>query len=430
MGKTKQVVIGNSAAGLAAVKAIREVDRACPVTLISAEDCNAYSPVLLTYYLANQISKEDLFVVDDDFYKQHQVNLIFGVKAINLDASAQRVLLEDSSQVEYDKLLIATGASAIRLDGTGDKAGHVFTLRDIKDAEKIMKCGRKAKEAIIVGAGLIGLQTADALFRKGINCTIVERANQVFPENVDRECAGIIQKTIESHGVPTFLGQKVSSIESKADRVTVTSVSGEEWVGDMVVVGVGLKPNNQLVQSSAVKVNMGIVVDDFMRTSVSNVYAAGDVSEGVNLVSGGKEVIPTWSNACRQGRIAGLNMAGRPQRYEGGLRETITTVFGMTLASVGLCRADGNEGVEELVLSDLERKVYRKLLLAGNRLAGAIMLSGTRDAGPIGNLIRNRVDITFWKDSFLKLPMDLRSRFLPVREKSQFAGYCLNGGIR
>jgi len=414
MGRARQVIIGNSAAGLSAIKAIREVERLCPITLISAENCQAYSPVLLTYYLSDRMVRDDLFIVDDDFYKRNQIKTMFGSKVIGLDALKQMVHLEDGKVVEYDNLLIATGASPMSLDGSGDRRANVLPLRTIEDTERILTLAKKAKEAVIVGTGLIGLQVGDALIKKEIKPTFVEWAEHMFPENVDADCASILQREIEAQGISVFLGKRVKEIKQRGEKAVVISDSGEEWIADIVVVAIGLKANIRLLNSSGVKVKRGILVDERMRTNIENIFAAGDVAEGENLVTGKKEVLATWGNAVKQGRIAGLNMAGHQQRFEGGLKEGVASVFGLTIATLGLSKASEDNGLEELRFLDHEQKVYRKILLDDNKVVGAILLGKTGDAGIIGNLIRNRVDISPWKDEMARTPLNLRKRFLPI----------------
>ncbi|MFC2014296.1 NAD(P)/FAD-dependent oxidoreductase [Chloroflexota bacterium] len=414
MGNSRQVIIGNSAAGLSAIKAIREIDRLCPITLISAESCNAYSPVLLTYYLKQRLSREDLFIVDSDFYKVNGIKTIFGSKATRVDPSRQVVYLENGQKVDYDNLLIATGAFPMSLDSSEDVLANVFSLRTIEDAEKIAECAKTAKEVIVIGAGLIGLQIVDALCRQGPKLTLIEWSEQVLPESVDAECADLVQKEIESHGISVLLNKRVKGIRKSGKKTAVISDSGEEWVADMVIVGIGLKPNIQLVDNTGIEVNRGIVVDETIRTNINNVFAAGDVSEGEDLVTGNKKVLPNWINACKQGRVTGSNMAGCQQSYEGGLSETITTIFGLTVVGIGLPRAPKSNGLEELKFSDPERKSYRKILLAGNRIMGAVLLGRTRDAGILRNLITNKKDVSPWKDGIARAPMDMRRLLLSI----------------
>jgi len=399
---------------LSAVKAIRDFDSCCTITLISAESYNAYSPVALTYYLKGVILRDGLFIVDSDFYIANHVKTILGNEATMVDPSRQTVHLKNGEEVEYDNLLIATGASPIHLDILGDGPANVFSVRTIEDAESIFECVRRAKEITVVGAGLIGLQVSDALFREKNKLTIIESAGQVLPELVDVDCASILQTEIESYGISVLLGRRIKKIEKRGKKAVVVSDSGEETEADMVIVGIGLKPNTHLVNDSGIVVNRGILVDERMRTNVDNIFAAGDVAEGENVVTGEKEVLPTWSNACHQGRIAGLNMVGCAQSYEGGLRETITTIFGLTVAAIGLTKTPMYSGIKELSFTNPDRMSYRKILLADSRVVGAILLGRTGDAGILSNLIRNRKDISLWEEEIARNSLDVRKLLSPI----------------
>ncbi len=331
-----------------------------------------------------------------------------------MDPLRQTIHLKNSEDVEYDNLLIATGASPMSLEISGGGPANVFSVRTVEDAENILEYARVSKDIIVVGAGLIGLQVSDALYREKRRFTIIEWSEQVLPELIDSDCAAILQKEIESHGISVLLGKKVKRIEKRGKKAVVISDSGEEIKADMVIVGIGLKPNIHLVNNSGIAVNKGILVNEQMRTSINNIFAAGDVSEGKNLVTGKNEVLPTWSNACRQGRVAGLNMAGCEQSYERGLRETITTVFGLTVVAVGLTKASKENGIEELSSFNPDTMSYRKILLADNKVVGAILLGRTGDAGILSNLIRNRKDISLWEGEIARTPLDMRKLLIPI----------------
>lgn len=412
MGKARQVIIGNSAGGLNAIKAIREVDPSCPIILISAEKCNAYSPVLLTYYIRGIVSRDNLFLVSNDFYRIHGVKTLLGSRAVGVDHIRQMVYLENGIKVEYDNLLIATGASPITFDGLRGTATNVFSLRTVDDADRILDSVKTASEVTIVGAGLIGLQICEAMFGQGVKLTVMESSGQVLPESIDADCAAIIQREIESRGISVLLGKRVRGIEKIGKKVSVVSDSGAMPTADMVVVCVGLRPNVSFILDSGIRVGRGVLVDEHMRTNIKNIFAVGDVSEGKNVVTGKPDVLPTWSNACRQGRIAGLNMAGREQKYDGGLRETTTTIFGLSVAAVGLSKPPADAGVDELQFSEPSRIGYRKILLADGKVVGAILLGKTGDVGILGNLIRSKRNVLSWKEEIARIPLDMR-RLLP-----------------
>jgi len=407
MRKVRQVILGNSAGGLNAIKAIREVDKSCLITIISAENCNAYSPVLLSYYLKGEISRGSLFIVDSSFYRMNNIETKFGIRAIGVDVSRQAVQLENGTEVEYDNLLVATGASPVNLVGPEEKLDNVFVLRTIGDTERILECAKIAKEVVLIGCGLVNLEILDALFREGVRFTLVELTRQVLYGSVDADCAAIIKKEIESHGISVLLGERVTGISKRGKKAIVTLGSSQELVADMVIVGIGVRPNTQFLSNSGVKVNRGILVNELMQTNIHNIFAAGDVCEGKELTTGKREILPNWFNACEQGRIAGSNMAGNQQRYEGGLRDTIVTIFGLTVASVGLPEAS-DSNVTEMVFSGTDKRTYRKILLADNRVVGITLLGRTREAGLLRNLLRKRQDISLWKQKLLKNELDIR----------------------
>jgi NAD(P)H-nitrite reductase large subunit len=315
--------------------------------------------------------------------------------------------LENSEQVEYDHLLIATGASPLSIHRPEDKFNHVFCLRTLEDGQRILEGTKTAREIVVVGGGLIGLQTVEALSRKGMKLTLVEWSQQLLPEMADAGCASIIQREMESHEIAVILGRKVVEIREVGEKAILVLDSGEELIADMVIVGIGLKPNIEMLKNSGIKVNRGILIDEFMRTNIRDVFAAGDVSEGKNIVTGRTEVLPNWSNACGQGRIAGLNMAGCEQKYE-GIGEAITEIFGLIMVSIGLHKAEEGDGIKEVSFSNPERKRYRKLWLSNGRIVGAVLLGTVQDAGILKNLIRNKKDISAWAGEISRNPMDMR----------------------
>lgn len=401
----KQVIIGNSAAGLSAISAIRHIDSSCPITVISAENCMAYSPVLLTYYIAQKIGRDNLFIADDRFYRERNVKTIFGKRAVGIDPAQQTVYLEDDTRLGYDNLLIATGASAKYPTEESSKIPGVLTIRTIEDAERIIRLGKDAQEIVVLGAGLIGMQVANALAlsKKGVKLTFVVESRRILSQNIDNGCAAILQKRLESQGISFLFGRNAESFKEKNNKVWVATDKGDNLVADLVVVGKGVTPNVDWIKEMGVKVGRGVIVDEYMRTNIENIFAAGDAAEVRHSISGARQVVATWPSACIQGRVSGLNMAGYPERFDGGLNYNVTNIFGLTVATIGLCKAtDGN--FEEIKYADEGRDIYRRFLLSDNRIVGAVLLSKITDAGIIRNLIENKTDITPWKD---RLPKSL-----------------------
>ena len=402
----KHVIIGNSAAGLSAVKAIRKMGDTGPIVLISAEDCNAYSPVLTTHYIAGQITRSALFLVDDGFYRKYDVQMVFGRRAVDIDPVKRLVHLDDRSKIAYDDLLIASGASAKPLKNIDPKASdYVTTLRTISDADKIIKSTEKAKEIVFIGAGLVSLQTIKAILGRGVNITLVVGSYQILSQLMDAEAAAIIQKRLEAEGVSILFGRSVDRVVRKGDRACVVTSFSEILPADLVVVGKGIQPNTHMVENTEIRTETGIIADDQMRTNLEDVYAAGDVAEARNTISGKMEVIATWSNACAQGEIAGLNMVGYSSKCRGQFRENVTNILGVSAVSIGISRP-GEKEFKELSYIDEKEMVYRKLFLDSPRLVGALLLGRTEDAGVIRHCITNNFDVSPWEEMIAVAPLD------------------------
>ena len=405
----KIVIIGNSAAALSAIRAIRGKSSTHSITLISREDCCAYSPVLTTYYLSDRIPGGNLFIVDERFYRNAAVECVLGKEVVEVDPSKQVVVLDDGKKVDYDYMLIATGASPKTLEGIdSDIAKDLCYLRTIEDAKRIRGLSKRAKEIAIIGAGLVSMQIADALYKRGVHLTFVVGSKQVLIQNIDEDCAAIIQGQIGTSSDSSFLfGRNVSKIDKKNGKYKALLDTGEELIADMVIVGKGVKPNTQLVKNSGIGINKGVLVNELMRTNVEGIYAAGDVTEGKNRVTGKVESVPNWINACEQGRIAGLNMAGVEETFRGSVTENVTHLFGLAIAAIGMTKIKGeNRHLEELKVVDLEKKLYRKMVVSGNRLIGAVLLGDIQDMGVIRNIIVNSVDISPFKSDMPKIPLN------------------------
>jgi len=206
----------------------------------------AYSPVLLTYCIAQKISRDDLFITDGRFYRECNVKTIFGNRAVGIDTAQQIVYLEDDTRLEYDNLLIATGASVKYTSGVGADLPGILTLRTIEDAERIIRFGKGAQEIVILGAGQISLQVTNALslLKKGVKLTFVVGSSHLLSQNVDDGCATILQKRLESQGVSFLFGRNAESFKEKNNQVWIFTDRGEDLAPDLVVVGKGIKANS------------------------------------------------------------------------------------------------------------------------------------------------------------------------------------------
>jgi len=383
------LILGNSAAAIAAVREIRACGGKQAITMVSNEPCTAYSPVLTTYYLRGQIPESALYFCDLGYYRERDISCHFGTAAVDLDAAAQRVTLDDGSRLDYDKLLIATGASARRVAGLDPEiASEVCYLRTIADARRIREAALGAKHIVIMGAGLVSLQVAGAVARPDLRVTCVVASRQILSQNIDATCAELLRGHVErSANIEFLFGAGVTEITRANGGYLVRLDSGAELQADLLVAGKGVTPNVEFVDRTQINVDEGILVDDHLRTSFENVWAAGDLAQGRNRISGEVELVANWIDACEQGAVAGANMAGETQGFPGSVTENITTLFGVQVASIGITRNHRGDGLREVTYLDEPRGVYRRLLLRGEVMVGATLLRDVADVGVLRGAI-------------------------------------------
>jgi len=413
MNRKRQVIIGNSAAGLAAATAIRKKDPSSLITIISDEDCPAYSRVLTTYYLEGKIEREQLQYCDLSFYGHYAIQPFLGHRAIGLDVSGQRVFLDRGSPIPYDNLLIATGASPIFPSIPGIHRQGVFGLRTAADAEAINAWCKKAREVVILGAGLVSLQVANALLPRGLKMTVVVKSPQVLSQMLDADGAALIEAAMEEKGITVLKGVDAKEIRANSRGVLreVLLDDGRILASQMVVVGKGVRPRIDFLEGSGIQTKSGIIVDELMRTNIPNIFAAGDVAEGLDFLSGERRVSAIWPTAVAQGEVAGENMAGIPAHFGGFIGRNVTHLFGQVSAALGLARARG-DGFEIYAYARPEVGTYRRLVLREGCLVGASLIGRIEDAGTLYSLIRTRRILGPLKDQALRFPINW-GRLLP-----------------
>ena len=383
------VILGNSAAAIAAVNAIRARGGTQAIAMVSNEPCTAYSPVLTTYYLRGEIPESALYFCDIGYYREHDVSCHFGTAVVTLDAAAQRVTLDDGTRLDYDKLLIATGASAKRVAGLDPEiAAEVRYLRTVADARRIREAALDAKHIVMMGGGLVSLQVAGAVARPDLKVTCVVASRQILSQNIDATCAALVCDHVErSANIEVLFGASVAEITRSGGGYRVCLDSGAELQADVLAAGKGVSPNIAFVDGAQIAVDQGILVDEHLRATVENVWAAGDVAQGRNRVSGEVELVANWIDACEQGTAAGANMAGETTAFPGSVAENITTLFGVQVAALGITRSREGDGLREVTYLDEARGVYRRLLLRGEVMVGATLLRDVADVGVLRGAI-------------------------------------------
>jgi NAD(P)H-nitrite reductase large subunit len=414
---SRLVIIGNSAAGLAAIEAIRSRDRRSRITLIAAETHPPYSRIMLTYLLSQKTTPDGLFLHGADWYRQMGVDALIGQRAIRIDTRRRHVVATGNGRtrcVAYDRLLIATGALAQRPNLPGIELPGVFCLRDLDDAVAITRFAEKhrlfdrrpktriaaghanAPRALFLGGGPVCLQALAALAERGMRVALLVRSRQILSQLADTSTAALAEKVLRAGGVQIVKGAATAGIEAdnnrRGSRLTVHLANGRRQPADLIIIGKGTQPNLALARGTPIATDTGILVDDTMETSVAGVFAAGDVTQALHCVTGRKVCYGTWTNACEQGRIAGLNMIGQRSAWTGGLNRNVTTLFGNTLGAVGVTSIAAGDGCELHAHRNQRRNVSRRLIFRDGILQGAVLFNACDDLGVLGSLISTRHD--------------------------------------
>ncbi len=386
----RYVIIGNSAAGNAAARAIRARDPGGEVTLIGDEAHPAYYRPLIPFLIDQERPETDL--LRDELLLPQGVVVHLGHRATRIDTSGKTVLLDDGQQVSYDQLLLATGSSAVRLPIVGVEGPGVFVLRQWDDALAIRQAAAEARRAVIIGGGRIGMKCAFALLHLGLEVTVVARRG-VARRQFDQVAGEMFNRAVRAQGIELVLGQTAQEIVRQDGAVeAVLLPDGRQLGADLVVLTVGVRPNVELARDAGIGVGQGVLVDKCLRTSIPDIYAAGDVVETVDIVTGESIVSGIWTNATEMGRIAGENMAGGTAEYEGafGLLNAIE-LAGIPVISVGVLEPPPEKGYRVYV--SRRGDTYRKLVLRDNVLVGSLLVGEVEGAGVFTGLIKRRADL-------------------------------------
>ncbi len=400
----KYTIIGNSAAGISSAETLRKLDENSEITIISKEPDIAYSRCLISWYVDGSLKKENLFFRTDHFYDDYRISPILGQEVIKIDKKDSKLICKNGNEIDYDKLLIATGSRPFRppISGTGHK--NILSFHSMYDAEIIIKNLEIMKNIVIVGAGIVSLEAAYALARRGADVTVVEMLPHILPSNFDPIASEIFLKDLVKSGIKVITSKSIISIEGENDRVSGVKLSdGSDLKCQMVILATGVRANSEIASNSGLNVNIGIIVDEYLRTNDSNIFAAGDVIE-IDDVSSGKRVpSATWYNAVVQGRFAAYNMVGQRRRYTRAVGVQSAVEFREIPAiSFGTTQIPPLEQMNYNSISIKRNGVYRKLIIKGERLVGLIFVGDISNAGFYAKLIKNQINIENIKSKLLK----------------------------
>jgi NAD(P)H-nitrite reductase large subunit len=404
-----------------AITTIREIDRgASEIVLVSAE--RPYSRMVLPYYLARDITEPHVFTANPSRLAQLNVTPHLGRRAARLDTKTQQLTLDNGTVIDYDDLLIATGSSAVRAPVLGAEGVGIHSFWTLEQARAVLTGISTGTRVVMVGAGFIAFTILNSLLKLGVNLSIIEIAPQILPRMIDRTGAEIVEGWLKRHGVEVRTGVQLQAIDDVGGHKRLRFQDSSELEADLVIMATGIRTNLDWLASSGVEVNRGVLVDDHLRSNIPNVYAAGDVAEGRDCVTGERAIHAIEPTAMEHGRIVGANMAGQALAYRGSLLMNIVDVADLEIASFGVWDSASAE-VSSALKPD--RPAYRKLLWQGDRLIGAIILGvstdiwTTNDVGMLKGLVQSGSGLGPWKEYLRHNPFDIKKAFLASHTMAQ-----------
>ena len=416
------VIIGNSAAGLSAIEAIRQVDTASKIINISRELHRPYSRCLLSYYLAGAINKDRLWIRPEDYYKAYNVETLLGTSVNKIDVKNKtvRALTANKEQsINYDKLLLAAGADPKGVDVAGRDKKGVFFLRTLNDADAMLAMMDEVKDVAILGGGLIGLRAAYSLRKRNKNVQVFVTSSHIFSQMLDPEAADMLRRHLENNGIKILTGTSAKEIAGKTAVSGVVLDDKREFPAQLVIMGKGVGSNTGLVKDY-VKTEYGVLVDEHLLSTNSDIYAAGDVAQTYDLLEEKNNVNAIWPAAIRQGRIAGLNMAGKTAVYEGSCGMNSVDFFGLSAISFGIVKPKKDSGYEELIAAEFKNNIYRKVVLKNNRIVGAILINDVEKHGILLHLALQKIDVSDIKDLLVDEYFDY-AKVIPIVKRQSAA---------
>lgn len=393
----RYVIVGGGVAGTTGAAKIRKFDPEAEIIIVSDEEFPLYSRIRLIDVLSGEATVDDIILKRSAWYKEQNIGLILGDAVV--DVVDKKVKLESGQELEFDRLLIATGANAFVPPIPGRDLKGVFSLRRIPDALGILEhLGQGKKKVVVVGGGVLGLEAANALMKRGHTVEVVEALPRLLPRQTDPEGSLALQNQMENMGLTFHIGRMTKEILGRDHVKGVILDNGLELHADLVLISAGIRANIPLAEKLGMEINRGIVVDDGMHTGVKGIYAAGDAAthRGINY--------GIWPAADKEGAVAGENMAGGEAEYEGSVAMNVLKVMGIDLVAIGNVDAECKEVC--VLQNDKENHLYRKLIFQEGRIVGAILIGDKTNWVKVQKAIGEKRDVSEVMDRLQNWDLD------------------------
>ena len=393
--KQKLVVIGN---GMAGMRTVEELLKIAPekfdITVFGAEPYGNYNRILLSPVLAGEKGIDDIMLNDLQWYADNNITLHKGVKVTDVDRSACKVIGDDGTEAEYDRLLIATGSEPFIIPVPGKELPGVISFREIHDVDMMLEAAKNKKKAVVIGGGLLGLEAANGLMKQGMDVTVIHLMDWLMERQMDPVSGEMLKKSLEEQGMKFKLKASTSEILGKDEVEGIKFADGSELEADIVVMAVGIRPNIELGKKIGLHCERGIVVDDTLQTYDPKIYAIGECvqhrGETYGLVAPLFEMAKVCANHLAEFGIG---------KYEGSVTSTKLKVTGIDLFSAGDFM--GDDTTEDIVVRDASRGIYKKIVIRDDRIIGAVLYGDTIDGAWYFQLMREATNVSDIRDALM-----------------------------
>jgi NAD(P)H-nitrite reductase large subunit len=412
----QHIIVGAGPAGVVAAETLRKANPEADITIIGDEPEPPYSRMAIPYYLIDNVAESGTYLRDPEQHFKAQNIEVLQQRVEKIDTGGKQLTLADGSTRAYDKLLIATGSQPISPPIPGLDLPQVHSCWTLEDARNIIKLAQAGSNVVLIGAGFIGCIILEALVKRGINLAVVEAGNRMVPRMLDENAGGLLESWCKNKGIDVHSSCTVDGIAAAADdQVEVSLSDGGKLSAALVITATGVKANTDLVNGTGIETDQGILVNGRMQTSDADVYAAGDVAQGVDFSTGNQEVQAIQPTATDHGRIAALNMAGQGSEHHGTLNMNILDTVGLISCSFGLWM--GVDGGESAQLYSPDEYQYINLQFDGDHLVGASSVGKTQHIGVLRGLIESKIHLGEWKQRLMQDPTAIMEAYVSCTQE-------------
>jgi nitrite reductase (NADH) large subunit len=393
------IIIGNGLAGIISAKTLRELDEKVEIDIFAEEKYHYYARPNLIEFLAGNIPFERMFAFPQEWYGEQNINIHLEKPVTRIFPDSQEIEVEGGTREKYESLLLANGSFSFIPPFKGADKKGIFALRTLDDAFELLEYLENHQRVVIIGGGLLGLETARAMKSRGAQVEVVEFFDRLLPRQLDNQAASLLKAQIENMGIKIQLGLATEEVLGQDEVRGLRFKGGKGIEADMAIVAAGVRPNIRIAKEAGLDTDRGLVVDDYLQSSNPKIFAAGDVVQHLGRVYG---IIPASFN---QARVVASNILGKEEKYEGTVPSNTLKVVGIDAMCAGLVNPE--EDTYEIFRKEKkEEGIFKKVVIHQGVVVGAIWMGTKKGAGEINRLISQKINVEKHKDSLLEDDFD------------------------